>query len=425
MEEQSQTLTSSWTCMLPRIIPAPQALLKPTRPTRLPHLNSALVGVHNGTLVETCNYFPNILHPLDELARFEFKALRISHKNEQSETSVPGDSQTKGQSGSSSVEYNELESGPAPMPRRRSTFRELTNFTTNGHPDKPKPKIPTRLLSPLSILSVTSCLLTLGLFIAAVVIRDATACLALGTISLVSSIVGYASWWSPNLEPRNFRSKVPPGDIVIRTREGAFLLVKCKEDVARELYVGTEECVYYVKTQPYRILVGFGTFLLMVSVVLLGNCGFAMQAAVGTSYIVLNGAFWATSLIPKNKFWDLSLYVVEDITPDDAKGAHLKQDDTLEGKPSFTRTLWYAIRETKKIGWVKKSGAAPMTALWEEWLKLAVMNAEQDNRSWNAVEKREEVVGQSDSISQAKVAEEKDTAEQHAPAIEVPPSAQR
>lgn len=420
MEEHSQAMTSSWTCMLPRIIPAPQALLKPTRPTRLPHINSAVVGVHNGTLISTFNYFPNILHPLEDLDRFGFKVLRISHKTEELDMPVPDNNQSKGQPGSTSVEYDELENGPLPRPRRKSTFRELTTFTTGGHPDRPKPKIPTRVLSPLNFLSVSSCLLTLGLFIAAVIIKDGTACLALGTISLASSVVGYASWWSPALEPRNFRSKVPPGDIVIRTREGAFLLVKCKEDVARELYVGTEECVYYVRTQQYRILVGFGTFLLMVSVVLLGNCGFAMQAAIGASYIILNGAFWAASLIPKDKFWNLSLYVVKDETPEDAKGAHLKQNDSLDGRPSFTRTLWYAIRETKKIGWVKKSGAAPGTPQWDEWLQLALLNADQDNRSWNAVERREEVVGQSDSIPQAEVAEEKDTAEQHAPAVEIP-----
>lgn len=35
MELHSQALTSSWTCILPRIIPAPQALLKATRPSRL------------------------------------------------------------------------------------------------------------------------------------------------------------------------------------------------------------------------------------------------------------------------------------------------------------------------------------------------------------------------------------------------------
>ena len=361
------------------------------------------------------------MHPIEDLDRFQLKVLKISHKDEASESPVPDHGQPKGQSGSTSIEYHELENGiSAPRPCRRSTFREqLTTFTTGGHPDKPKPKIPAQTFSPLNVLSVTSCILTFALFIAAVVIKDGTACLALGTISLASSVVGYASWWSPALQPRHSRSKVPPGDIIIRTREGAFLLVKCKEDVARELYVGTEECIYHVGIQRYRILVGLGTFLLMVSVVLLGNCGFAMQAAIGASYIILNGAFWAASLIPKDKFWYLSLYVVQDITPEDARGAHLKQDDSLDGRPSFTRTLWYAIRETRKIGWVKKSGAAPRTPQWDAWLQLALENSEQDNRLWTAVAKKEDVVGQSDSISQAKVAKEKDTAEQHAPAVEI------
>jgi hypothetical protein len=160
----------------------------------------------------------------------------------------------------------------------------------------------------------------------------------------------------------------------------------------------------------------------MISVVLLGNCGFAMQASIGACYIVLNGAYWGASLIPKDKFWDLSNYKVEDITPQDAKDAHLTQEETLDGKPSFTRTLWYAMRETKKVGWVRKIGAAPITPQWEEWLKLAELNADQDNRSWDAVAKREEIVGQSDSIPQATMADQKDTAEQHAPAFEIPPA---
>jgi hypothetical protein len=253
MEAHSHTLTASWTCMLPRIIPAPQALLKPSRPTRLPQTNSAVVGVHNGTLVNTFNYFPNIMHPLEDLKPLQFKVLKITHKNDKPEppTPPPFEERPKEPSGSTSVQFGELESGITPPIRRRSTFRTLTHSIT-GDSDKPKPRIPPQVLSPLNILSVGSCLMTIGVFIAAVVIKDGTACVALGTISLVSSIVGYASWWSPVLTSRTFRSKVPPGDIAVRTREGAFLLVRCNENVARELYVGTEECLYYVGTQEYR-----------------------------------------------------------------------------------------------------------------------------------------------------------------------------
>lgn len=220
---------------------------------------------------------------------------------------------------------------------------------------------------------------------------------------------------------RDSRAKVPPGDVVIRTREGAFLLVKCDEDVARELYTGTEGCKYTVKTKAYRFLVALGTFLLMVSVVLLGNCNFAMQAAVGASYIVLNGAYWAVSLVNKRMFWDLSSYECEEATPPDAEHAHKKQSETIEGKPNFTRTLWYAIRETKKTGWVRSSGAAPRTPQWDEWLKQAEQNAKNNNREWDAVGMRDRIVGQSDAPQQAETAHVSDTAAQHAPAVEVPP----
>ncbi len=425
MESHSQALTSSWTCILPRIIPAPQALLKPSRPTRLPQVNAAVVGVHNGTMVQSLNYFPNIIHPIEDLPALGFKVLKISHRDKKvlppSVTSGNGRSK-EAESTATSLELGNIENGPnsgSPrLPARVSTFRSISKMITMQN--NSKPRIPPQQLSPLNMLSVASCALTMGLIIWAALIRDGTAMVSLAAISLVSSVVGYASWWQPVLMKRNFKSKVPDGDVIIRTREGAFLLVRCDEEVARELYTGTEECNYYAPTQLYRILVAIGTFLLMVSVVLLGNCNFAMQAAIGTSYIVLNGAFWAASLLDKGKFWDLSTYQCDDITPKDAKNAHVNtpHDPSPEGQASFTRTMWYAIRETKKIGWVKRGKVAPETTEWDRWLAMAETNALANKRDWKAVEKREEVVCLSVTDAEAI---NKDIAEQHVPAYEVPP----
>lgn len=388
----------------------------------MPQVNAAVVGVHNGTLVPTLNYFPNILHPIEDLPKFSFKVLQITH-TERRLPPPPNANRvrTKETSASTSVELGMLEDGPPALLARQSTFNAIRDKLSR---DKEKPRVPPKPFSPLNILSVLSFLLTIGLVIWARYLQDGTAIVALVTISCASSIVGYASWWSPVLMKRTFKSKVPAGDVIIRTREGAFLLVKCDEDVARELYTGTEECQYYVKTQQYRILVGFGTALLMISVVLLGNCNFTMQAAIGLSYIVLNGAFWGSSLIRKGRFWDLSNYTVEDVTPKDASNADVSQSDTLEGTPSFTRTMWYAIRETKKIGWVKRGGAAPKTDEWDEWLSLAELNAVEGNRGWNAVQVREAVVGVAESTPQGQDRHE-DAAEQHVPAYEVPPPDKR
>ncbi|RFU31642.1 hypothetical protein B7463_g4688, partial [Scytalidium lignicola] len=419
MEEHSQAMTSSWTCVLPRIIPAPQALLKATRPSRLPQVNAAVVGVHNGTLVPTLNYFPNIIHPIEDLPAFAFKVLRITHRKEYLEKHLkhPNPPQTKSSSYSNSIELGNIESGP-PMVRRRTTIDRFRAIVPH---DKPKPRVPSRILSPLNILAVLSFLLTWGLLGWAIKVKDGVACLALATISIASSIICYASWWSPVLMNRttNLGVKVPDGDVVIRTREGAFLVVKCSEDVARELYTGTEECKYYVRNRPYRAMVGIGTFLLMVSVVLLGNCNFTMQAAIGVSYIVLNGAFWVAALMKKDKFWDLSIYDWEDITPEDAMDAHKPQDHTPEGKPSFTRTMWYAIRETKKIDWVKRGGAAPSTPEWDKWLQEAEEMVYR--KDWEAVRRKNEIVGKTETLPQTTSKDANTaTAQQHVPAFEVP-----
>ncbi len=432
IDEHSQALTASWTCILPRIIPAPQVLLKPSRPTRMPFNNAAVVGVHNGTLVPTLNYFPNIMHPIEDLTPFVFKVLQITHRGERAPT-IPlppgasnGSTQSKNDltSTPASIEIGMIENGPTTPPEHPTLRRTLTRMVTQH--DKEKPRVPPQKFSPLNILSVASFFVTIGLIIGAAFLQDGTAIVAVCTISLASSIVGYASWWQPVLMKRSFKSKVPAGDVVIRTREGAFLLVRCNEDVARELYTGTEECQYYVGTQMYRILVGMGTFLLMASVVLMGNCEFAMQAAIGLSYIILNGSFWAASLIPKDAFWDLSNYECKDITPPDARNADLPQDDTLEGRPSFTRTVWYAIRETQKIGWITRGGVAPKTDQWDAWLREAEQNAINGNRGWNAVEMREAMVGQADSAPHPNPMQAtKDLAEQHAPAIEIPPTEKR
>lgn len=262
MEEHAQALTSSWTCILPRIIPAPQALLKPTRPSRLPQVNAVVVGVHNGTKVDTLNYFPNIIHSIEDLPAYSFKVYDIKHKHRL----PPVTAGTL-----NGMELEQVENGN-PRIQRRPTFKERLTTGLSTNEEKPKPHVPAAIFSPLNVVSVLSFLLTIGLFVWAILEKDGTAIVAVGTISLVSSIVGYASWWRPALMVRNTKVPVPAGDVVVRTREGAFIVIKCNEDVARELYTGTEECEYYVKSKPlYRGLVGIGTFLLMVSVVLLGK----------------------------------------------------------------------------------------------------------------------------------------------------------
>jgi hypothetical protein len=233
MAEHAQAMTSSWLCVLPRIIPAPQVLLKPTRPTRMPQVNAAVVGVENGTFVQTLNYFPNILHPIEDLPAFAFKVYDITHSKKRIDSlKVPTREATCKKSEEKGIQAHVL---PLPVtagnstsvdtdfrpPRRRPTMSEaIKKMATHTNEDRLPPHVPAKKTSPLNVLSIFSFALTIGLFALSVRNQDGTAMIALFTISLASSIVGYASMWSPQLKRRNSYSNVPRGDVVIRTREG-------------------------------------------------------------------------------------------------------------------------------------------------------------------------------------------------------------
>ncbi|KAI0417808.1 hypothetical protein F5X98DRAFT_339635 [Xylaria grammica] len=471
--EHAQIMTASILCLLPRLIPAPQALLKPTRPQRLPETTAKMTGVYSGVVLDTVGFFANIIHPLDQLQPFAFKVLEIKHtdKNHAGGMSVPQSNESisflrrfrsngrtntnlsvaksirgppadalddepptvQGRSTGSSVAFSaDVEAGPDPPPRgitRRVTMKEkVQDFVANPTlaNSAKRPAIPATLYSPMHILEVFSAILTFAIIAFAAVHKDGTAIIAVTLMAAASSIVGWASWWRPILMNRSHTNKVPEGDVIIRTREGAFLLIKCTEEVARELYSGTEECEYRVSGQAYRVLMGLGTFLLMASVILLGNCKWKSQIFVSAAYVTLNGLYWTMGLLPKHLFWDLSRYDFRDVTPPEAQHADSTTDptDPREGTKSFTRTLWWAIRETKRTAWVQRSGAAPGTPQWQMWLAEAEAAAKAGNKNWPSVARKDEIMRMGEDEVRSPVAghtRDFDAAEQAVPAVEIQP----
>lgn len=443
MIEHSQPITASLLCVLPRIIPAPQIFLKPTRSTRMPETPAKMTGVYSGTTLDSVGFFANIITPLDEFSAFSFKVLDIKHsekcKYEAQQVDSGGQrwymrvlkkvtpvsketkkrmeekklqsanddeenargrtlARTTGRdSGNQAQHTNGNDTDQQKSLRRRKTTRQTIQDLLS-HPTMvvsgERPAVPARLFSPIHLLGVISFFVSVAIIVCAVIWEDGNAILAISGVSLMSTVTGFASFWRPLLMSRRTSNEVPQGDVMIRTREGAFILVRCTEDVARELYSGTEECQYYVNGKVYRLLMAVGTVLLMMSVVLLGNCTWNSQVFIGGSYIILNGAYWGLGMLPRSYFWDLSRYEWKDATPSDAQEAHevTESDDNQEGHPSFTRTLWFAIRETKRTGWVQLSGAAPGTSRWKTWLKEAEANAKRGHRGWNAVERKNDIM---------------------------------
>lgn len=491
--ENAQVLTASLPGMLPRLLPAPQALLKPSRPSRMPETHARMTGVYSGTTLDSVGFFANIITPLDDQPAFSFKVLEIKHAELMGER-VPAGKQTGSKwhaltklkrtlTGGKKSRGEENEESDLQRGRYRSRFppglpdeesgdgREQRTGNGNGHHDGPhrqltvqftettladktgadhlppgfhppsrrstarsraqdlltsptvavggdRPAVPAKILSPTHILSIFSCALSIAIIVTAFVCQDGTAILAVTLISSASTVAGFASFWRPILMKRKHTNEVPRGDVLIRTREGAFVLIRCSEEVARELYSGTEECEYYVGGNTYRALMALGTMLLMISVVLLGNCTWELKVLIGASYITLNGLYWGLGMIPRSYFWDLSRYEWNDVTPEDASHAHqvTNESDQREGHPSFTRTLWYAIRETKLIGWVERSGAAPSTEQWKKWLREAEKAATSGDRTWPAVQRKDTILKE-----KLREGEAVDRAAQHAPVTEVRP----
>ncbi|ERF74987.1 hypothetical protein EPUS_08528 [Endocarpon pusillum Z07020] len=341
MAKHAQPLTASWLCLLPRLIPAPQALIHPARPAGLPSQPAHVVGIHSGNYLQELNYFANLIHPISDLKRHSIHEIYIKHK----------------------------------------PIKDRSGF---GNEDKVK-EIVTKYFSFLNFLTVGSTLLSLALLVWSVIHQDGPACIAIAIISITSTLVGGASYWRPLLTERTYDSDVPPGDIVIRTRSGAFVVVHCTEEVARELYVGAEDCDYVLDTRPAQVLVGTGTILLMIGVVLVGNCTFEMQVALGASYIALNGLYWVAALLPPRNNWDLFTRYEWD-------------EARVITKESYTCTLYEAIIAASRISkdkvgeiktsWAKTSRAAPDTPVWNKWLDEVAEkgNTDVDGKPWDPVE---------------------------------------
>lgn len=270
-------------------------------------------------------------------------------------------------------------------------------FRSNVTPDRSKTQdpnrdalIPPRAYSPLNILTVLSSLLMLGAFVLAIALQDGTAALALLAIACASILIGIASYWRPKLASRPTDALVPQGDIVIRTREAAFAIIRCSDDIARELFIGSEECNYLVGKQWFKVLVGISLSLITISVVLLGNCGWIMQAVIAVIYIALNILYWIASLLPQKLLWDLSRYECRLVTPE--RFTAPSKSEKGKSLPSYTQSLWFAIQATKRVGWVTLSEAAPRTTAWETWIRLAHANCH--DPTWDSITEKDRLMKQ-------------------------------
>lgn len=235
--------------------------------------------------------------------------------------------------------------------------------------DLKRPELSAKTVAPLTLVLFLGFALSIGLLALSIVLADGMSIVATVVLSLLSSLIGYGNHWKLKLPERRFKQgPVPRGDVVIRYPKGSFLIVRCDEDIARQLYFAPEQIDYLLTHGPaYRLLSLIGTMMLMGGVICLANARIESQIAWAGSYMLLGSSYWIVAALPSKVHWDTSCYVVTNECLSDSMNT--------KGYPShsetFTQALWKAIVVSKSISWVARSDACPDTKAWQEWLRQA------------------------------------------------------
>ena len=229
---------------------------------------------------------------------------------------------------------------------------------------------------PLTWLSILGCSMSVVLVILSVHYDDGWALLATILLSFLSTLIAAGSKWTLELPKRKSDREVPPGDVVIYYPQGAFMVIKCDEDIARELYWAPEKCNYMVGVQIYRLIALTGTIMLMFGVIALANTKLILQIAFACAYIILNAAYWIVAALPPKLHWELKSF---DVRPELYFGG--------EENKNFTQALWKAIAIAGSTKWARVGDIAPHATFWDKWLRKAdEVLKEYDN----GVQKRDE-----------------------------------
>lgn len=345
VESSARISALSKSFLLPRLIPAPQALIRASRPERLEPAVAKVIGAYSGGLADRVNYIAHLLHNGDSFERYSVRCEKITKDKDP--------------------------------------------------PVKAKP------FGPTTLLAFLGCAMSCALLALSIHEGDGMALLATVLLSFLSTLVGIGSQWELILPNRTAKRRVPRSDVVIVYPHGAFLVVKCKEEVARSLYWSPEECRYKRSPRWYRLISLLATLILMFGVICLGNAGLNVQLGFAASYIILNAAYWVVAALPQRWNWDLRCYKKE--------REHYRDGEVNE---TFTTAMWKAIAISGTTQWVRRAAVAPVSPAWDRWLEKAAEVIERDPcrkdektglhilPDWDPEKYLDEVMGENDAPNQ-------------------------
>ena len=216
------------------------------------------------------------------------------------------------------------------------------------------------MTGPVTLANLFGCFLSIALLVLSLSFGDGMSLIATILLSLTSTLVGLTNKWRFNWE-RIPKYEAPAGDVVVRWPNGSFLVLKCNEDVARELFFRPDTVDYSIREPSRYIPISIiGTVALMLSVIALANAKIQLQIAWAGAYILLNIAHWIAAALPRGLNFDFPGYII-------------KKESLSYGSESktFTNALWRAIVFTGRTAWVEQQETLPQTRAWKEWLSEA------------------------------------------------------
>ncbi|GES63344.1 polyamine transporter 2 [Aspergillus terreus] len=190
IERQKHFITASTLSGIPRLLPAPQAVVTSNQLTKLPAFDNVTVfGVHSGSHMIELNYFAGILHDIDQSLPYEVHVCHVGRATDKS-------------------------------------TRDPEAVSERG-------KVRLKPFCAINVLTVSSFLVSIGLGVAAILIGGGTALVSIITMSFSSSLACLSQRSYPEIFSMPIhQGRQPPGDLVLRTKNGSYVVVHCTHNIA-------------------------------------------------------------------------------------------------------------------------------------------------------------------------------------------------
>lgn len=191
----AQVTGLTWWSVIPRLLPAPQALLEHERKYRLPTAFGVVAGAYSGTIKKEINFFAQLLHHRT-LEDYEVELVQVTRRKQ-----------------------------------------ELRSFGP-------------RQYGPLFFVSLLGFAMAMALIALSVYYKDGFSLLATIMLATVSSFAGFGTHWDlvfqePKIDASRDKT-LPRSDVLIYYPNGAIRVIRAESEGIARLYFQTEHAEYII-----------------------------------------------------------------------------------------------------------------------------------------------------------------------------------